>query len=121
MDAYGREESNRAYYDAFSTGYERHRGENYPGGYHELVDELESSLVARYGPGRVVLEVGCGTGLVLSRIRQFARSARGVDLSPGMLELARARGLDVQEGSATALPFDSSTFDVTCRYSVFWA
>ena len=118
MDASGREESNRAYYDAFSAGYERHRGENDPGGYHELVDELESGLVARYGAGRDVLEVGCGTGLVLSRIRRFARTARGVDLSPGMLALARARGLDVQEGSATALPFASSTFDVTCSFKV---
>jgi ubiquinone/menaquinone biosynthesis C-methylase UbiE len=118
MDASGSHESNRAYYDAFSKGYENHRGENDPGGYHDLLDELEAGFVERYGRGRDVLEVGCGTGLVLSRIREFAKSAKGVDLSPGMLELARERGLDVVEGSATDLPFDSESFDVTCSFKV---
>src|SRR6266536_6672416 len=103
MDASGSRDANRQYYDAFSAEYERERGQNDPGGYHELLDELEAEYVRRYGAGRDVLEVGCGTGLVLSRIAQFARSARGVDLSPGMLAKAQARGLDVVLGSATAL------------------
>ena len=118
MDASGSADANRQYYDAFSADYERQRGENDPGGYHELLDELEAGYVGRYGAGRDVLEVGCGTGLVLVRIREFARSARGVDLSPGMLERARARGLDVQLGSATALPFEANQFDVTCSFKV---
>jgi ubiquinone/menaquinone biosynthesis C-methylase UbiE len=118
MDASGSHDSNKRYYDAFAVGYERHRGENDPGGYHELLDELESEYVKRYGANGDVLEVGCGTGLVLSRIREFARSAKGIDLSPGMLEKARERGLDVQEGSATALPFGDESFDVTCSFKV---
>jgi len=118
MDGSGSQEANRAYYDAFSVGYEQHRGDNDPGGYHELLDELESEFVARFATGRDVLEVGCGTGLVLSRIARFARSARGVDLSPGMLSHARHRGLEVHEGSATALPFPDSSFDVTCSFKV---
>lgn len=118
MDASGSHESNRAYYDAFSEGYEAHRGDNDPGGYHDLLDELEAGFVERFGRGRDVLEVGCGTGLVLQRIREFAKTARGVDLSPGMLELARERGLDVVEGSATSLPFDDGSFDVTCSFKV---
>lgn len=118
MDASGSHESNRAYYDAFSASYEEHRGDNDPGGYHEMLDELEATFVERYGYDRDVLEVGCGTGLVLSRIANFARSAKGVDLSPGMLEKAHERGLDVLEGSATELPFDSESFDVTCSFKV---
>lgn len=118
MDASGSTSSNRAYYDAFSAEYERERGKNDPGGYHELLDELEAEYVARFGAGRDVLEVGCGTGLVLMRIREFARTAKGVDLSPGMLEKAQARGLSVQLGSATELPFESNQFDVTCSFKV---
>jgi ubiquinone/menaquinone biosynthesis C-methylase UbiE len=118
MDASGSKNANREYYDAFSADYERERGKNDPGGYHELLDELESEYVRRYGQARDVLEVGCGTGLVLMRIRDFARSAKGVDLSPGMLEKAKARGLDVQLGSATDLPFESNQFDVTCSFKV---
>ena len=118
MDASGSHESNRRYYDAFSENYEAHRGEKDPGGYHELLDELETEFVRRYADGRDVLEVGCGTGLVLRRIQGFARSAKGVDLSPGMLAKARERGLDVIEGSATALPFEDKSFDVTCSFKV---
>jgi ubiquinone/menaquinone biosynthesis C-methylase UbiE len=118
MDASGSLESNRQYYDQFAVGYENHRGANDPGGYHDLLDELESEFVAKYGTGVDVLEVGCGTGLVLQRIAGFARRAKGVDLSEGMLARARERGLDVVVGSATALPFGDDEFDVTCSFKV---
>ena len=106
----------RAYYDEFSHAYERHRHD--PRGYHALLDELEVDLTERYGSGRDVLECGCGTGLLLERIARFARTAKGIDLSPGMLEKARERGLDVREGSVTSLPFDDASFDVTCSFKV---
>lgn len=108
----------RAYYDEFSARYEAARRPKDPNGYHALLDDLEIDLVERYGRGKDVLEVGCGTGLVLDRLATFARSAKGIDLSPGMLEKARARGLDVVEGSATDLPFEDATFDVTCSFKV---
>jgi len=110
--------NSRAYYDEFSKTYEAKRGRAPGSGYHDLLDHLEASYVARFGTDRDVLEVGCGTGLVLARIAQFAREARGVDLSPGMLELAQQRGLQVVEGSATELPFPDRSFDVTCSFKV---
>jgi ubiquinone/menaquinone biosynthesis C-methylase UbiE len=118
MDASGSREANRAYYDTFSATYENQRGDQDPGGYHALVDTLESEFVRRFGEGGDILEVGCGTGLVLERIARFANTAKGVDLSPGMLERARARGLDVMEGSATELPFPDASFDVVCSFKV---
>lgn len=118
MDASGSLDANRSYYDAFSERYEGRRGENDPGGYHDLLDELEAEFVRRFASNGEILEVGCGTGLVLARIQRFAKSARGVDLSPGMLEKARARGLDVQQGSATSLPFPDASFDATCSFKV---
>ena len=108
----------RAYYDEFSKSYERHRRPNDGDGYHALVDDLEVELCDRYGTGRDILECGCGTGLILERLAEFARRAVGIDLSPGMLELARSRGLEVKEGSVTALPFDDASFDVTCSFKV---
>jgi ubiquinone/menaquinone biosynthesis C-methylase UbiE len=108
----------RAYYDEFARGYERHRRPNDPHGYHAMVDDLEVDLVRRYGSGKDVLECGCGTGLLLERIAAFSRKASGIDLSPGMLEKARARGLDVREGSVTELPFPDASFDVTCSFKV---
>src|SRR4051812_6005256 len=111
-------EATRAYYDDFSARYEDSRDGNDPGGYHDLVDELEVGFVERFAGGGDVLEVGCGTGLILRRIAAFARSARGVDLSPGMLAKARARGLDVTLASATELPFPDASFDVVCAFKV---
>jgi ubiquinone/menaquinone biosynthesis C-methylase UbiE len=108
----------RAYYDEFARGYERHRRPNDPHGYHALIDELEIDLVARYGKAKDILECGCGTGLLLERFASFARSAKGMDLSPGMLAKAKERGLDVQEGSVTELPFADESFDVTCSFKV---
>src|SRR5262245_29395849 len=105
---------NRAYYDDFSHGYERERGR----GYHQLLDDLEMSIVSPLARGRRVLEIGCGTGLILERIAREARSASGIDLSPGMLQTARARGLDVTLASATQLPFSDSSFDLVCSFKV---
>lgn len=114
----GHHDATRAYYDEFSRRYEAERRPNRPDGYHALVDDLEVELVERYGAGGDVLECGVGTGLILHRIASFARSARGIDLSPGMLDGARARGLDVREASVTSIPFPDATFDVTCSFKV---
>jgi ubiquinone/menaquinone biosynthesis C-methylase UbiE len=108
----------RAYYDEFSERYESERRPNRPHGYHALIDDLEVQLVERYGAGADVLECGVGTGLLLERVARFARSAAGIDVSPGMLEKARARGLDVREASIVAIPFDAARFDVTFAFKV---
>ncbi|HWP06746.1 MAG TPA: class I SAM-dependent methyltransferase [Polyangiaceae bacterium] len=104
----------RAYYDDFATGYERERHH----GYHALLDELELGVALPFAEGRDVLEVGCGTGLILGRLNAVARSAEGVDLSPGMLEKARARGLRVREASATELPYGDASFDLVLSFKV---
>ena len=97
----------QAYYDTFSARYDDPRG----GGYHRLVDDLEMEVIEPLARGKDVLELGCGTGLLLARVARVARSAKGIDLSPGMLEAARGRGLDVTEGSVTELPYEDATFD----------
>jgi ubiquinone/menaquinone biosynthesis C-methylase UbiE len=112
------DDATRAYYDEFSVRYEAERRPNRPDGYHALIDDLEVELVERYGAGGDVLECGVGTGLLLERIGRFAKSARGIDLSPGMLERACERGLDVREASVTAIPFDDASFDVACSFKV---
>ncbi len=111
-------EATRAYYDEFAHRYEDRRDGRDPSGYHDMLDDLELGFLRRFAEGRDVLEVGCGTGLLLRRMAKFARSAKGVDLSPGMLERARARGLDVTEASATSLPFADASFDVACSFKV---
>jgi SAM-dependent methyltransferase len=104
----------RRYYDAFAASYEDHRH----AGYHRFLDDSELALVLPHAEGREVLEVGSGTGLLLARVACVAARAVGVDLSPGMLEAARGRGLDVHEGDACALPFGDASFDLTYSMKV---
>jgi len=111
-------EATRAYYDDFAEGYEARRRPNDPDGYHALIDDLEVALVERHGKGKHILECGCGTGLLLERFAAFAERAAGIDLSPGMLEKARARGLSVREASVTHIPLPDDSFDVTCSFKV---
>jgi len=108
----------KRYYDEFSRRYDDRRGGREPGGYHDMLDDLEVDLVERYGRGKEVAEIGCGTGLLLERFARFASHAKGVDLSPGMLEKASERGLDVSLGSATELPWADDSFDVACSFKV---
>jgi ubiquinone/menaquinone biosynthesis C-methylase UbiE len=112
------DQATRSYYDEFSRQYDAERRPNRPSGYHALIDDLEVEVVRRHGTGRDVLECGAGTGLLLERFAQFARSAKGIDLSPGMLDRARERGLAVREASVTSIPFNDQSFDVTCAFKV---
>lgn len=105
---------NKSYYDTFSETYDTPRDH----GYHRYLDEAEVAVAEPWVRGKEVLEVGCGTGLILERLSRVAERAVGVDLSPGMLEHAKARGLDVHEGSATALPFEDASFDAAVSFKV---
>lgn len=104
----------REYYDEFSLRYDTGRDR----GYHALVDELEAGLVAAYGAGGRILEAGCGTGLILERLREKCSSCVGADLSRGMLLRARERGFTVLQSDLTALPFKDAVFDVTYSFKV---
>src|SRR5262245_29581803 len=114
MNARLDEDNSRLYYDDFSAGYERERGV----GYHRMLDDLELRVTAPYVVDQRVLEIGCGTGLILGRLAGIAAEAWGVDLSPGMLRGARERGLRVVQASATQLPFADGSFDVVCSFKV---
>ncbi|HEX9489076.1 MAG TPA: tetratricopeptide repeat protein [Stellaceae bacterium] len=59
------------------------------------VPGLLAALLARFPADRPldIADAGCGTGLCAPVLRPLARRLVGVDLSPEMLEKARARGL----------------------------
>jgi ubiquinone/menaquinone biosynthesis C-methylase UbiE len=103
----------QTYYDRFSASYDSRRGY----GYHALIDELEVNAVPARAGVRL-MEAGCGTGLVLERLRATGASLVGVDLSSGMLALARKRGHVVVQGSVERLPFADGSFDIACSFKV---
>ncbi|HMM95160.1 methyltransferase domain-containing protein [Phycicoccus sp.] len=76
-----------------------------------MVDHLVERV--RAGGGSRVLDAGCGTGRMARYVTDRGCSVVGVDLSPGMLAMARRDhpDLDVREGSLVDLPFEDATFD----------
>ncbi|MBS1724669.1 MAG: methyltransferase domain-containing protein [Armatimonadetes bacterium] len=72
---------------------------------------LAHGLMRRYGrTGAKVLDLGCGTGAMLSELNE---DAVGVDFSPQALQFSHQRGLEgLVNGNAEALPFRDATFDV---------
>jgi ubiquinone/menaquinone biosynthesis C-methylase UbiE len=104
----------KGYYDDFSGWYERKRHH----GYHAMLDDLELGIVRGLAGGREVLEVGCGTGLIMRGLDGRAKRLVGVDISPGMLAEARRRGFEVLEGRAEKLPFADESFDLAYSFKV---
>ena len=76
---------------------------------------------ARVGPGARLLDVGCGSGLTL--VLAGARGARpsGLDISPGLLRIARERlpEADLREGDMASLPFGDAAFDAVTGINAF--
>ncbi len=82
----------RGLFDDFAATFDENLGElNY-----QAPDLVASAIVRAAGPSRSALDAldaGCGTGLCGPLVKPFARRLVGVDISPGMLERARGRGV----------------------------
>lgn len=68
----------------------------------------------RLRPEDSVLDIGCGTGLLLSMFT--ARRRTGCDLSPELLRQIRPAGVELVQADAERLPFDGAIFDLV--YSI---
>jgi SAM-dependent methyltransferase len=71
--------------------------------------ELVADVLGRAGVTGPVIDVGCGTGAVLDRLREAGHSpVLGTDLSPIAAQAARGRGLSVVRSVAEHLPFPTA-------------
>ncbi|MBN0986678.1 methyltransferase domain-containing protein [Amphritea pacifica] len=81
---------------------------------------------AQISPGQRVLDVACGTGILARTVATTVAdpgSVSGLDLSPGMLAIARqlAPAIDWQQGAAESLPFADNSFDaVVCQFGLMF-
>jgi SAM-dependent methyltransferase len=73
-------------------------------------DEVMAAVRAK-APGHV-LDGGCGTGDFTERVAcELEVELVALDLSPRMVELTQARGIDARVGDLQALPFPAASFD----------
>ena len=107
-------DSNTAFVGSVPQNYDRYLG---PILFHHYADDLVGRLAVR--PGIRVLETACGTGIVTERLaRRLAGQGTVVatDLNEPMLAYAQAKGtvgpgVEWRQADATALPFESASFD----------
>jgi SAM-dependent methyltransferase len=71
--------------------------------------------------GGRVLDIGCGTGEFCRLAAARGAVASGIDAAPGMIEVARRLGpeVDLQVGSMSSLPWPDDTFDVVTGFNSF--
>ena len=81
----------------------------HPGGMDEL-DSAAMYLRAPRGPAKV-LDVGCGSGVLLARMKSLGWETEGVEIDPGGVEAARARGVTVHQGQLADAQFPDNHFD----------
>lgn len=114
-------EDTRSSYDTVAASYAdltRHLLDETPE--ERAVLALFADLVRLQGGGTVA-DVGCGTGRITAHLRQLGVDAFGIDLSPGMIKVARREhpGLRFDLGSMTDLALaDASTAGLVAWYSL---
>jgi len=69
-----------------------------------------------YG-NNALLDVGCGTGFILRLSKGIFKRIVGVDITPKMLDKARAiNAVEVYEAASDKMPFSDGQFDVITAY-----
>jgi len=88
-----------------------------------LTDEYIGQLTRRIAPRSRVLDLGCGTGVLIKSLAALGFDAHGVDISQAMLDKIRPESegdrITLQQGDVYALPYaDASFAGVTTRWVI---
>lgn len=101
----------RESYDAVAEEYRARIGDELA---HKPLDRaLLGALVETAGPGAAIVDLGCGPGHVTGWLAARGARAVGVDLSPGMVAVARREHPEAEfrQGDLLRLPAADAEFD----------
>ena len=84
--------------------------------YRSYTDDVIKKIIdlGRIGPGKKVLDLGCGTGNISYQIKNTVNTDMvGIDVSPDMLKMARSKSLEVvlADIDNQQLPFHDGSLD----------
>lgn len=81
---------------------------------YEEIQRVKYKVVAQNLPrSNKILDLGCGTGMLLDELAKLGKLVVGVDASPEMLKIAKKRspGVSLVLADADNLPFSNESFD----------
>jgi malonyl-CoA O-methyltransferase len=110
----------RASYDRSAAGYDAEFRPLQRPKYAALIGAGGGPIAGLLATGARAVDLGCGTGLLAEWLAAEGIAARGLvglDLSPGMLAVARGRGQRVVEGDLDRLPFRDAAFTVALAFT----
>ncbi|MBN1353089.1 MAG: class I SAM-dependent methyltransferase [Candidatus Omnitrophica bacterium] len=81
------------------------------------ISGIFSSVASRKTNG-VFLDVGCGTGKVMTIAGRYFETCIGIDISPGMCSLCKKNGFSVHRASADNLPIKNESVDMVSSYAL---
>jgi 2-polyprenyl-3-methyl-5-hydroxy-6-metoxy-1,4-benzoquinol methylase len=79
--------------------------------YGRLHVEASAMYLPSSQPGSKVLDVGCGGGYLLARMKSLGWQGEGTEIDPVALEVARARGIPVRLGELADQNYAQDHFD----------
>ncbi len=88
--------SNEKPYEKFAEVYDSIMRDKFYKDYYNFVVKVLKQL--KFRP-KTILEVACGTGKLMQIFHKKGYKIEGVDLSKGMLDIAKKKGLKVQQGN----------------------
>ena len=107
--------------------FERQRHDSLATTYHDFFTPVTALAVrplldaARVQPGAHLLDVATGPGSLAAEANRFGIRCTGVDLSPGMIELAKNAhpGIEFHVADVEHMPFAEASFDaVVCNFGL---
>jgi ubiquinone/menaquinone biosynthesis C-methylase UbiE len=110
------EEANERFHDSHADVYDREtvrEDDAYAG-----VSATLARLVAEHGEAREFLDAGCGSGVVLRRVKPLVPQVAGADISRAMLARCLPFHGDLVRATVTRLPFEDASFDGVSSYSL---
>ena len=83
---------------------------------YNKIQEEKYEIMSEYFPKNwsLALDLGCGSGLLSKKLDNLI----GMDISFGMLKIAKYRGEKVVQAESENVPFKSGIFDVVFSFSV---
>lgn len=94
------------------------------GDYFKKLVDIKLALIKKYGLGKKVLDIGCGSGDYLFECQNIVSSGVGIDYTQKAIDEAKtknqkigASNLDFMNCNARKLPYANETFDVIFSFS----